>query len=125
MTNDAELRKQLLPVYDKPIVYYPLSTLMLACIRHILIISTSVDLPHFQRLLGDGRNWGIELSYAEQPRPESLGQAFMIGRHFIGTDCAALILGDNVVYGHGLPEQMRRAAKCSDGATAFAYHSSA
>jgi glucose-1-phosphate thymidylyltransferase len=113
--------KHLLPVYDKPMVYYPLSTLMLAGLRDILVISTPIDLPHYRRLLGDGRQWGIELSYAEQAEPRGIAQAFTIGRGFIGTGAVSLVLGDNIFYGHGIPAQLLAAAARADGATVFAY----
>ena len=115
------MSKQLVPVYNKPMIYYPLSTLMLAGIRDILVITTPEDQGGFQRLLGDGRQLGLDISYDVQPRPEGLAQAFIIGRRFIGRDSVALALGDNIFYGHGLPELLRRAAGQTEGATVFAY----
>lgn len=113
--------KQMLPVYDKPMIYYPLSVLMLAGIHEIMIISTPADLPHFERLLGDGSQWGITLSYAEQPKPDGIPQAFLIGREFIGEDRVALILGDNIFHGSGLIDVLKR-KRSERGATCFAYH---
>jgi len=113
--------KQLLPVYDKPMIYYPLSVLMIAGIREILVITTPEDADPFQRLLGDGSKWGIELAYAVQPKPEGLAQAFLIGREFVGRDRVALVLGDNIFFGHGLSELLRKAAARAHGATVFGY----
>lgn len=116
--------KQLLPVYDKPMIYYPLSTLMLAGIRDILIISTPTDLPNFERLLGDGSDFGLNLSYAEQPSPDGLAQAFIIGEEFIGNDCCAMVLGDNIFYGNGFSKMLREASENAENgvSTIFGYY---
>ncbi|HEN8799326.1 glucose-1-phosphate thymidylyltransferase RfbA [Pseudomonas sp. CM25] len=116
------ISKQLLPVYDKPMIYYPLTTLMLAGIRDILIISTPQDTPRFEQLLGDGHRWGLDITYAVQPSPDGLAQAFLIGREFIGNDLSALVLGDNIYYGHDFQQLLRHAMDCREGASVFAYH---